>query len=416
MRKLTVAMSAMLLAAITGTSAMAQQDVTLTVSRWSGQSADAQAELMKRFTEETGIKVNLDAVDWSQLKQKQVSSLSGETGQYDLVMVHDTWLKEYVTSGYLHPVDEFLTDQKYIGPDFDISDFAKDMINGATVDGKFYGLPTNPAVAIFVYNKEMLDAEGIAPPKNWSELVAAAKHFSEKGTGVALPAQQAGAPVEIWASLMRSLGGDYFTADGKLNIASKEAIQAATMWKELNQYAVRGSNNWHWGDTNKQIQLGDSPMAIVLSGIAADLENHENSRVVGKLGYSAIPAPDGKKPYGVMNFFCWCVAANSPHKAEAFQLSGWLTSKAQLTRLNLEIMPEIGGRTSVSKNPEIVAKLGFLGAVGEALATSGTLPSDPNAPKVNDRIGAALSAIVVNDADPKAEFEAARADLAPLYP
>ena len=415
MRKLRVAISALLFAAVAGSSAMAA-DITLTVSRWSGQSADAQAELMKKFTEETGIKVDLDAIDWSQLKQKQVLSLSGATGQYDLLMVHDTWFNEYVKSGYLHPVDEYLKNEALTGPDFDMADFAKGMIDGATANGKFYGVPTNPAVPIFVYNKEMLDAEGIAPPTKWSELVAAAKHFAEKGTGIALPAQQSGAPVELWAAIMRSLGGDYFTADGKLNIAGPEAVQAAEMWKELNKYAVRGSNNWHWADTNKQIQLGDSPMAIVLSGIAVDLENPENSRVVGKLGYSAVPAPDGKGTYGVMSFFCWCVAENSPNKEAAFQLSAWLTSKVQLTRLNLEIMPEITGRKSVSANPDIAAKMPFLGAVGQALANSGTLPSDPNAPKVNDRLGAVLSAIVVKDADPKAELEAAQAELASLYP
>lgn len=411
--KVKVALAALSLAAL-ALPAFAQ-DVTLTLSRWSGQSADAQAQLMQQFTAETGIEVNLDAVDWTQLKQKQVLSLSGSTGQYDLVMVHDTWFNEYVQSGYLAPVDDYVGNEELTGADFDIEDFASGMIRGATADGKFYGPPTNPATPIFAYNKEMLDAEGIAPPTNWTELIAAAKHFSEKGTGVALPAQQAGAPVEIWAGLLRALGGDYFDADGKLNIASAEAVQAAEMWKELNQYAVRGSNNWHWADTNKALQLGDAPMAIVLSGIAVDLENPENSRVVGKLGYSPVPGPEGQQPYSVMSFFCWCVAANSAHKEEAFKLAAWLTSKAQLTRLNLEIMPEISGRASIGENPEIAAKLPFLGAVGEALSNSGTLPSDPNAPKVNDRIGSVLSNIVVNGADPKTELEAAQAELAPLY-
>ena len=413
MIKLKTVLAALLLTTA-GLPALAQ-DVTLTVSRWSGGSADAQAQLMRQFTEETGIRVNLDAVDWSQLKQKQVLSMSGATGQYDLVMVHDTWFNEYVESGYLHPVDEYLTNEALTGPDFDIDDFAAGMIQGATADGQFYGVPTNPAVPIFAYNQEMLDAEGIAPPTNWSELIAAARHFSEKGSGIALPAQQAGAPVELWAAILRALGGDYFDADGQLNIASPEAIEAAQMWKDLNQYAVRGSNNWHWADTNKALQLGDAPMGVVLSGIAVDLENPENSRVVGKLGYSPVPAPDGRDPYGVMSFFCWCVPANSPHKEEAFQLSAWLTSKAQLTRLNLDIMPEITGRASIGENPEIAAKLPFLGAVGAALSNSGTLPSDPNAPRVNDRIGAVLSSIVVNDADPAAELEAAQAELAPLY-
>jgi ABC-type glycerol-3-phosphate transport system substrate-binding protein len=413
MIKMKAALTALMLTAA-ATPALAQ-DVTLTVSRWSGGSADAQAQLMQQFTAETGIKVNLDAVDWTQLKQKQVLSMSGATGQYDLVMVHDTWFNEYVQSGYLHPVDAYVTNEALTGPDFDIADFSKGMIDGATADGKFYGVPTNPAVPIFAFNKEMLDAEGIAAPTNWTELLAAAKHFSEKGTGIALPAQQSGAPVELWAAILRALGGDYFDADGKLNIASPEAILAAQMWKDLNQYAVRGSNNWHWADTNKALQLGDAPMGVVLSGIAVDLENPENSRVVGKLGYSPVPAPDGKKAYGVMSFFCWCVPENSPNKEAAFQLAAWLTSKAQLTRLNLEIMPEITGRASIGENPEVAAKMPFLPAVSAALSNSGTLPSDPNAPKVNDRIGAVLSNIVVNNADPKTELEAAQAELAPLY-
>ena len=65
---------------------------------------------------------------------------------------------------------------------------------------------------------------------------------------------------------------------------------------------------------------------------------------------------------------------------------------------------------------DVGANLAQIRTVGDALANSGTLPSDPNAPKVNDRIGAVLFNIVVNNADPKTELEAAQAELAPLYP
>src|SRR5687768_15567708 len=125
MIKMKAALTALMLTAA-ATPALAQ-DVTLTVSRWSGGSADAEAQLMQQFTVETGIKVNLDAVDWTQLKQKQVLSMSGATGQYDLVMVHDTWFNEYVQSGYLHPVDAYVTNEALTGPDFDIADFSKGM-------------------------------------------------------------------------------------------------------------------------------------------------------------------------------------------------------------------------------------------------------------------------------------------------
>ena len=47
-------------------------------------------------------------------------------------MVHDTWFNEYVTSGYLHPVDDYVGNAELTGPDFDIADFAKKTVENCT--------------------------------------------------------------------------------------------------------------------------------------------------------------------------------------------------------------------------------------------------------------------------------------------
>lgn len=393
----------------------ASSDVTLVVSRWAGESSEAQTELMKEFTAETGIKVQLDAIDYGQLQQKQTLSLSGPTAQYDLLMVHYTWLHQYIEEGWLAPVDEYLTDDALTGGDVDIADFAPSMIEHATVDGKFYGLPTNPAVPIFVYNEDLLDAAGLEVPTDWDSLLEVSKALSEAGTGIALPSSQAGSPPEIWNGFAHSLGGGIFDEAGALAMDSDANVEAMEYWAELNKYAVKGSNNFNWQDVNTQIQLGDAALGIVLSGIAIQLEDPDNSRVVGQLGYAPIPSPTGDLGFSTSSFFNWGVAANSEHPEEAFQLSAWLTSKVQLERLNLEIMPEVTARTSVSANPDIIAKLPFLSAVSEALSNSGVLPSDPNAPKLIDALGTAMSDITVNGADAKAALKALQDEFGPLY-
>ena len=85
--------------------------VELVISRWAGPHADDQAAILKQFENETGIHVRMDAIDYFQLRQKQTLNLSGKTGAYDLVWVQEVWLPEYVSSGYLLPLDNFVQDE-----------------------------------------------------------------------------------------------------------------------------------------------------------------------------------------------------------------------------------------------------------------------------------------------------------------
>lgn len=390
-------------------------DVTLTVSRWAGDSSEAQAKLMTEFTKETGIKVKLDAIDYAQLKQKQTLSLSGKTGQYDLLMVHHRWLEEYVNEDFLVPVGDLLEDKTLTGDDLDMADFAEGMIAGATIKDEFYGLPTNPAVPFFVYNTESLKSVGLKTPESWSDLLVAAEKFHDAGTGIALPSAQADSPVTIWSGMANANGGGIFDKKGNLALTSQANIDAMLYWQKLNKFAVQGSNNFNWQDVNTRLQLGDAPLGIALSGIAVQLEDPASSRVIGKLGYAPIPGPKAGKTFGTSSFYVWGVAANSKNSKEAFQLSAWLTSKEQLKRLNLDIYPEITARASISEIPAVSKKLPFLSAVSAALNPSGSLPTDVNGPKLIERLGSVISNVVVNSADPLAELTAVQSEFESLY-
>jgi multiple sugar transport system substrate-binding protein len=384
------------------------EEITLVTSRWAGPHADYQAQILKEFEKATGIKVKQDAIDYGQLYQKQVLNMSTKTGGYDLVWAQEIWLPNYTKAGYLLPLNDYLA--KIDG--FDLKAYNQSMIKIDTIDGKLYGLPTYVQTPMLVYNKEMLAQEGLTPPATWKEVLAVAKHFKDKGTGIALPAKQGMAAVDIWAALMRSNGGDYFDANGKLALTQAANVETLEFWKALIDVSMQGSTSWHFDEVNKAIQFGQAPLGITASGLFGFLEDAENSRVAGKVGYA--PLPYSKKPYGTLALWSWCVTADSKYPKEATMLAAWLTSK-EIEKKQTLANGQISAIVSLFEDKELVAKMPWLPALGKALENSNTQPLSENAPKLTDRIQVLLSSVATGGEEPKAALEKAQKELALLF-
>ena len=377
------------------------ESVELVISRWAGPHADDQAELLKQFEKETGISVKMDAIDYGQLRQKQTLNMAGKTGGYDLVWAQEVWLPEYVAAGFLRPLDEYVKDSALAGQDFDFNDFQPSLVKIATVDGKLYGLPTFVQTPIMVYNRDALAKASLDAPKTWEEALAVAKSLHSKGTGIALPAKQGLAAVDVWIALARSNDGDYFDKSGKLDLPTNANVETAVFWKDLVAVSMRGSTNWHWDEVNKALEFGQAPLGISISGLLNALEGNE-STVAGKVGYS--PLPYKIHPFGTLSVWNWCIPADSKHPQEAFRLLAWLTGKSAEKALSLKD-GQICARQSVLKDPELVSKFPWLPAVSAALSNADTQPRTKDAPKLMDAMEAALSEIATGKTEPKAALE-----------
>ena len=389
-----------------------EKKIELVISRWAGGNADDQAALLREFESETGIRVRMDAIDYAQLREKQMLNLGGKTGAYDLVFAQEVWIPEYVAEGYLLPLDQYVNNLSLSGKDFDFPDFEPSLIKLNTFDGKLYGLPTFVQTPLVVYNQEVFAKNSLRPPKTWEETLPVAKKLKENGTGIALPAKEGLAAVDIWIALARSNDGGYFDSTGKLNLPTPQNIEAGQFWKELIDVSMRGSTNWHFDDVNKAVQFGQAPYGITVSGLASALEDPKQSRVAGKIGY--LPLPYSKKPFGTLSFWSWCLAADSKHPEEAYRLAAWLTSKEIEKRMGLKD-GQVCARESVLHDKEVISKLPFFPAIAESLKNADTQPRDKNAPKLMDSVAAALSRIAVNGTDPKSEFEAIQQQLSPDF-
>jgi multiple sugar transport system substrate-binding protein len=391
------------------TQSSSDKKVELVISRWAGGNADDQAALLSEFERQTGIHVRMDAIDYAQLRQKQMLNLGGKTGAYDLVFAQEVWIPEYVAEGYLRPLDEYVQNASLSGKDFDFADFEPSLIKLNTFDGKLYGLPTFVQTPLVVYNKDVFAKNSFQPPKTWEETLAIAKKLKEKGTGIAVPAREGLAAVDVWIAFARSNNGDYFNSAGKLDMPTLENVETGKFWKELIAVSMRGSTNWHFDDVNKAVQFGQAPYGITVSGLASALEDPKQSKVAGKIGY--LPLPYSKKPFGTLSFWSWCLTADSKHPDEAYRLAAWLTSKEIEKRMGLKD-GQVCARKSVLSNQALISTLPFFPAVEESLRNANTQPRDKNGPKLMAAVQAALSRIAVQNADPETEFEQIQRQLA----
>jgi multiple sugar transport system substrate-binding protein len=385
------------------------EKVQLVISRWAGSHADDQAAMLGEFEKATGIRVRMDAIDYGQLRQKQMLNMGGKTGAYDLVFAQEVWIPEYVSSGYLRALNDYVNDPALSGKDFDFADFEQSLIQSDTIDSKLYGIPTFVQTPLVVFNKEVFRTMGVHTPKTWDDTLSIATKLSQQGTGIALPAKEGLAAVDIWIALARSNDGGYFDSVGKLNLVTPENIATCMFWKDLIAVSMRGSTNWHFDDVNKAVQFGQAAYGITISGLAGQLEDPKESRVAGKIGYA--PLPYKQRPFGTLSVWSWCVTADSKHPKEAFRLAAWLTSKQIEKAMSLK-NGQVCARKSVLADPNLVNKAPYLPAITEALENADTQPRDKNAPKLMDAMQAALSRIATNGSEPKQELESVQQQLA----
>lgn len=228
------------------------------VSRWAGPHADYQKQLIQGYEAD---KVTIDDVDYGNMKSKQILSFQSAPGDstYDAVWVDCKWMKEYISNGYLQPIDKFVA-----AAGLDLGIYAEGMLEGCYGDdGKLYGLPTYAQTLIITYDKAAFERAGLEIPTSADELVAAAKWFKEnEGTGIALPAKQGTASTQVYAQLLFSSGGDFFDEEGNLALNSEAGIYAAQKYDELCQYGVDGILAWHHDEVCEAVRTAWRPSAL----------------------------------------------------------------------------------------------------------------------------------------------------------
>ena len=166
-------------APVVGIRRASAQDVTLTWMSNQRHDRAVKEELFARYSEETGVTVEMQIFADEYPDQLKLAFESGNPPD----MFNLNQIRQQSEAGWADPVTPILD----ANPDFKASfvpgAFAK---NRGEFGGEIYGLPMYAQTMRLYYNKRIFEEAGLdpaAPPATWSEFRAAAKTISDAGTG-----------------------------------------------------------------------------------------------------------------------------------------------------------------------------------------------------------------------------------------
>ncbi|MFJ5774376.1 ABC transporter substrate-binding protein [Streptomyces sp. NPDC093094] len=185
---------------------------------------------LKKFEQQTGIKVKLEVVPWSDLLNRIMTATTSGQGP-DVLNIGNTWSASLQATGALLPWNEE-NFSRIGGRDR----FLEAALGSAGAQGQDpAAVPLYSMSYALYYNKKMLADAGVAkPPATWDELVAAGKKLTGNGkAGLGAEGSNLSNNIHQVFVLGKQHGADFFTADGKPDFTSDGAVAAVKQYVDL---------------------------------------------------------------------------------------------------------------------------------------------------------------------------------------
>ncbi|RLP75603.1 sugar ABC transporter substrate-binding protein [Mycetocola tolaasinivorans] len=209
-----------------------------TITYWAsnqGASLDNDAEILKpeiaKFEKQTGIKVKLEVVPWSDLTNNTLAAAVSGQGP-DVINIGNTNAVTFQSTGAFFPFDDAALD-KIGGKDrFIKSSFATTGAEGQTPTS----IPLYSQVYGLYYNKKAFADKGLTPPATWEELVSAATALTDASTGkygIVIPGGTVNASMHMAFIFGAQNGGSAFDKAGKPTFTSDGMVAGVKQYVDL---------------------------------------------------------------------------------------------------------------------------------------------------------------------------------------
>jgi multiple sugar transport system substrate-binding protein len=373
------------------------------------------------FTELTGIKVGSEVIPEQQQRQKAVIELASGRPSFDVVHVsYHVQKRQFEKAGWLADVSGFMKDPNLTAPDLTESDFSVAGLQFAKPDnGPMHSLPWSVDYFILYYNKELFAKKGVAIPKTFDEMVAAAETLTDAKEGVYgfVGRGLRNANMTLWTNFFLNYGGEFLDAKGNILTDGPEAIEATKLYQRLlTKVAPPGVAGFNWMESMAAFTQGRAAMWIDGVGWAPPLEDPNASRIVGKVGYTLVPAgPKGQ--YSATYGDGIGIAQASKNKEAAWLYCQWAVSKLMGARLlqsgggvpfRNSVLNDENVRKGVKMPPEWLDSV-----IGSAKISKLGLPVVIPVAEFRDLVGAAITA-TLSGADPATELKKANDQFRPI--
>jgi multiple sugar transport system substrate-binding protein len=351
--------------------------------------------LLEEFAAQTGVTVDVQsfAEDLYFDKMEQVVRAPQGSADVYFLPMDSTAYDQYLADA-VEPLTPYLDDPARTAPDYDFADFPVGFLGGATYPpgdpaAQVYGIPISFETYILFANTDLVNQYlGGTMPATFDELTAAAARITA-----------AGAADGVVGSVMRgvrsdtimdTLSGVVFDAFGGGATPTPYGLWFDGAWDKprltdpgvcagLTNYAkllAAGPSNkfdLDWDGTNALFQQGKVAFFIDASLFGPIYEDPDQSVVVGKVAYSALPpVTAGGESYTGHWLWGLGIPKNAANKDAAWTFIQWMTDKANTARIGVAT----GGapRLSSYADPVYTDSLvpGYVAAVNDAMSDSRT--------------------------------------------
>jgi len=167
-----------------------------------------------------------------------------------------------------------------------------------TEDGNAYtGVPISAWLQGIWYRKSVLAKAGISEPKNWAQLLDAARKLTKIGDkkyGIALPTAESVMTEQTFSQFALSNHANVFNADGKVTVNSPEMLASLNYYRDLSRYTMPGSNNVM--EIKDAFMNETAPMAVYSTYILPAIAQEGSLADIGFV----VPTEKNSAVYGVI--------------------------------------------------------------------------------------------------------------------
>ncbi|MFJ4790937.1 ABC transporter substrate-binding protein [Streptomyces sp. NPDC088794] len=331
----------------------------------------------------------------------------GDRSRFDVLNIDVSWTAEFADAGWIRP----------LSPDrFPLDTFLGGVRNTATYDGRLYAVPYVTNAGLLLYRKDILDKEGVPPPRTWAELEHDAKTIAPKYgldgyAGQFLPYE--GLTVNA-AEAVYSAGGSILREEGaKVTVDSAAAREGIGFlargvregWIPKAALTYKEEESKQAFQDGRLLFLRNWPYAYV--GASA-----KGSPVAGKIGAVPLPGHDGPGA-SVLGGSNLAVNTHARHPDSAARLIAYLTSEpVQRQVLTRGALPPV--RAALYQDPGLIRRFPYLPTLRKALQTAKSRPKSPRYDQVSLVVQAVVQDAMAGHVTPRAAVARLAAELAAI--
>lgn len=422
-------------AAIVPAASVAAQDKT-TIKFWT-HTHPPMVELNKALVADfmaanPDIEVQYEIIPNNEFATKMLASMGTGTGP-DIINMDDAQMRStYVPKGLVQEVDP--ASMGYDSLDALKAAYIPTALEGSTVDGKVYGVPSEFNVtAMAVYDAAFTEVglDPKAPPADWAAVTEqGAKLVVKDGDdltrrGFDFVYLHSGWYHNLFGTLLLQTGGRVVAEDGRtVTVADAPSVEALHIWYDMiwgdpkiadpnvanqdatvpyqdfidGKVAMTPFNPWGMGQITSESVVADK------WSIAPLPQKHPGAAATGTP--AATPA-DGEEPVTPLYAYYWSVNAlttDEKKKAAAFKFIGYISSyPGRWLKESSFIQPKVGWEES-----DEAKALPFIDVWSSEMLKGRFLPVTPSGEQVDTLMKSALEQSLLSGEDPQAAMDAVK--------